>query len=927
MDQNIRFEIINRLKSDYRMKEASGDWLRQGKCPNCSGKELYIKSDHPYMLRCGRLNKCGMEWSTKELYSDLFDNWSNRFKQTAQDPHAAAKAYLRDARGLNIANLSGAYSQELYQDYNSQQTSATVRFPMPCHYGEGFSQNGQLGYWERIIDRPYRFGKKKANMPKGWSYRGHIWFSPKIAMNDLAQADEIWFAEGIFDAASFNQAFIKGETNRLAVSTLSTNNYPSAFLAALSLTIDRISNENGGIKHRPTLIFAFDVGAAGVSFARKYVSRARDEGWQARAAQVKPDGEGHKYDWNDLLGQGKLTPDNLIEYLENGDITTAETAAEKAFLLYRRSRRASFPFIFKTRQLWARFSAERINELVAGYDEDKTIAALSTEEKFDMAARESVEVSEIANCTFQTLYYQRDIYNPKQSSYYLRVDFPGKQLSVKANFPGNTMLKEGAFTDQLISVAPGAIFDGTTNQLKTLMKRQNADIRTVDALYFSGYSIKHKAWMFDEIAVSNGRVIDLNDEDFFEIGAAGVKPNSATNEFKIIYDQHNVNFFWWQDYHTAFGDLGTVTLAFWFVSMFAEQIRHKQQRLGFLEITGEAGGGKSTMLMFLWKLTGRLMNYEGFDPMTSTAAGIARELVKYGNLPVVMLEGDHAAEKNHVKNFDWNELKKIYNGHPPKTRGVANGGTDTFSPRFIGSLIIAQNNPIRDVDTPILSRIMALHVDKSRFTPQGKTASQIIEHIEVDDVSGWIIHIIKQEKKILEYYETRFTYHEKRLLQNPEILDGRLAFNHAQLAAGLDCLTKAMTHNGQNIITDAQANEAHNLITTMCVERHSAIQGDHPLVDQFWQKYDEMQEHLLPDRTLNLHRKDNYIAINMPKFERELSNKSLMMPTNSADMQKLLLTSKSRKFIKKGTTNCSDGVPRFCWIFEKPKKEIVIDED
>ena len=39
-----------------------------------------------------------------------------------------------------------------------------------------------------------------------------------------------------------------------------------------------------------------------------------------------------------------------------------ESAAEKAFLLYRRSRRSEFPLTFKSRQLWAKFSVERINE-------------------------------------------------------------------------------------------------------------------------------------------------------------------------------------------------------------------------------------------------------------------------------------------------------------------------------------------------------------------------------------------------------------------------------------------------------------------------------------------------------------------------------------------------------------------------------------
>jgi Toprim-like len=919
-----RLEILKRLKSDYRFKTDTGSVMRGGQCPECKGKELYVYTDKPWVVRCGRLNKCGREFATKELYADLFDNWSDRYRQTPDDPNAAAKAYLRDGRGLNVVKLTGAYTQELYKDWESEATSATVRFAMPCHYATDSRHNGQAGWWERIIDRPQRFGKKKANMPKGWKYGGHVWYHPALSIAELAAAREIWFAEGIFDAVALAEAFALGRPSALSVSTLSTNNYPEAFLAALADAATQAATGSGAGWHRPTLIFAFDPGKAGVGFTRKYVERARSEGWTCRAAQVTPDGEGEKRDWNDLHQHGRLTPENLETYLENGDITVAETAAEKAYLLFRRHRRASFPLTFKTRQLWASLSAQRISELVQAYDEDKTLASLTNEEKWEMAAREAVEISQIANCVFRALYYQANE-EIKQYSYYLRIDFPGKQDSKKANFPGNVMLKEGGFTDHLISVTPGAIFDGSTYQLKHIMSQQLDGIRTVDALYFSGYSIQHKAWMFEDIAVSAGRVIDLNDEDFFEIGKRGVKPASLSGDFAINYDPHKVDYSWWDDFHAAFGPLGTVTLAYWFLSLFAEQVRFEQQRLGFLEIWGEPESGKSTLLIFLWKLVGRLMNYEGFDPASATAAGIARELVKYGNLPIVLLEGDRAAEANHNKKFDWNELKKLYNGHSPRTRGVANAGTDTFSPRFRGSLIIAQNHPIKEADQPVLERIMGLHVNKSRFTPRGKIASERIEAIEVADVSGWIIHMIRQEAQILEHYKARFKTHEARLNSHPEVVSTRLAFNHAQLASALDCLVKAMSVGGRQVISASEAELGQELITKMCVERHKVISSDHPIIAQFWENFDWLEMKMAESsHLLNWHRDKSKIAIHMTQFEQKSADFRINLPAGMVELKKLLPTSKSRKFVAQTTVNCVDEKARHCWVFEKPKAEAII---
>lgn len=913
MDEKLRQTILGRLKTDYSFKQAgdSARVWRGGKCPSCSGKELYVYTEKPWVVRCGRENKCGKEFAVKDLYDDLFDNWSDRHPQTKEDPNAAAKAYLRDERGLNIVKLAGHYTQETYFDRKLNASSATVRFPMP---GGGF--------YERLIDRVHRFGKKKAHFPYGYSYKGKAWHHPALSFDDLAAAQEIWLAEGIFDTVALGEAFEKDRPTARAASTMSTNNYPAEWLDQLAEAVAR----RGTHAQRPTLVFAFDVGPAGIRWTREHIKTARKSGWQARAAQVRPDGEGIKLDWNDLHKRDQLTAEDLETYLENGDITIAETAAEKAYLLYRRSRRTEFPLTFKGRQLWARFSAERINQLIEGYNEDRTLSQLSMEEKHDRAARDAAEVAEIANCTFRVLYYETDASIGK-NSYYVRVDFPGKQDTIKANFPGNVMLKDGPFADHLVSVAPGAIWDGSSRQLKHLMGRQIEDIRTVDALYFSGYSIEHGAWMFEDIAISGGRVIPLNDEDYFEIGKVGVKPNGDKGEFAIEYDPNEIDYSWWPDLWTAFGSLGLVALSFWLLSCFAEQIRREYQSLGFLEIAGPPGSGKSTLLIFLWKLVGRRHNYEGFDPAAATAAGIARELVKYGNLPVILLEGDRKKDQPAARKFDWSELKKIYNGHAPRTRGMMNGGTSTFSPPFRGAMVIAQNDPIREAEEAVLERIMPLFVDKSRFTEEGKSAGNRLKRYEVDKVSHWIVAMIRQEKQILDHFRERLPIHEKRLLSHPECQNDRLAYNHAQIAAALDCLTKAMVVDGKAAITPDQHAQAHRLIEQMCLDQHGALGADHPLVSSFWESFDfldaKMREGKLEAEPagINLHRKPDQIAFRIPEVEQAFNAHRMNIPGGSMqELRKLLQTSKSRKYLGNTVVNCRDGQHRHCWVFQKPQQ-------
>ncbi len=116
--------------------------------PACGKKELYTHADNPWILRCGRLNHCAWEGHVKEIYTDLFEHWSNRFPSVEQHPHAAADAYLQYARGFDLKLIQGWYTQEHYYDAQRQIGSATVRFTV----GDTF--------WERLIDQPERLSKK-----------------------------------------------------------------------------------------------------------------------------------------------------------------------------------------------------------------------------------------------------------------------------------------------------------------------------------------------------------------------------------------------------------------------------------------------------------------------------------------------------------------------------------------------------------------------------------------------------------------------------------------------------------------------------------------------------------------------------------------------------------------------------------------------
>lgn len=901
MRDDIRSEVLTNIKRDFRFDAEKGDWLQKGKCPQCSKRELYTSAKSPWVLRCGRQNRCGWEGEVRDLYPEIFDNWSNRHQQTETNPHAAADAYLSHARGLDLRLLRGCYTQETYVDRQRNITSATVRFPLP-----GGS------HWERLIDQPGRF-EKKAHFAYGKSYKGQWWQHPAHTIEDLAQAKEIWIAEGIFDASALVQAFGHADLHEkglTAVSAMSVNNYPEHALDALRKAVANGPNPT----HQPRLVFAFDIGKAGTEYTRKYVKRARDEGWEATAAQPRPEGEDDKLDWNNLLVRERLTAKHLEEYRANGAVLIAGDAFEKAWMMWQQRERTSFPLTFNNEMYWAEFSPKKIADTYKELMENPDWADRDPKEVRQEAAEQAGAITRICNASFRTLYFQR---NPatEESLYYLRIDFPVDKPAVKAGFSGGSMAASAEFKKRLISVASGAVWRGTGEQLDRLLEAQTRRIKTVETLEFTGYDRAREVYVLGDIAVRRGRVHDLNEEDFFDFGDCSLKLATTERLLDIEYDSQKVPTDWFPVVIDAFGENGLVTTAFWAMSLFAEQIRHETKSLGFLEMSGLPGTGKSTLLEFLWKTAGR-ENYEGFDPTKATAAAIARNLGKVSNLPVVLIEGDRSDSAPHSKRFEWEELKSLYNGRATRSRGVKNGGMETFEPLFRGAIIIAQNDPV--MATPaVLERIMGLHFDKARFSPETKAAAEKLERWPVEDLSGFIVHLLRREGEFLKIWRECYPRYVDELQRATGVNNVRLLRNHAQLAAALTAMRCILP------MSEGLHRAGLEFIAEMTRQRQLVSSSEHPVVEKFWHIFDYLTEIEADDtaRPLNNSRKaESEIAVNLPQFF-ERCRAHGQNPPSEDDLRRHLKASKARKFVGQKSVNSPSGKFFHCWVFQRPLSE------
>lgn len=859
-------ELLRRLRSDYDFEDGE-EYLTKGKCPECGKRELFVSKAKPWQLCCNRRNKCGFTASTFDLYKHtLFADWSTHYPATLHNPNATADAYMAHARGFDLQKVRGLYNQEYYAPAPGQGT-ATVRFSL----SDGKAQ------WERIIDYTDRFSGQKGRALG--SYKGLWWQLPDADFD----VETVWITEGIFDALSLIHA---GHT---AIASISCSHYPNGFFAMLR---NRSLN--------PCIIFAMDNDTAGQEAIRKHVEKARADGFNAKAA-LPPS----RADWNDLWCRGQLDGKAIEEARYRGDLLVAGSAAEAARIMYRRTGMTAFHLCHSDKTYWFALNTQAYQAAVEvlesngqWHDDDASR---------DEALKQSMSMTEIANFTFTPLYFQRDRYNVKESTYFLRVTMPNG-FETHDVFSGPQLGSATDFKKRVLSVSPGAIYEGNTSQLNRIIKSDFMGMKIVDTVDYTGYVKELDAWIFRDFAVSNGKIIRVNKDKFIALdGRHSIK---TTSDIEIHLSDDSPKFEQWlPNFWTVFAERGMVALAFFTGTLFVEQVRQVQRSWPFLEITGDGGTGKTTLIEFLWRLLGR-DGYEGFDPANSTLPGRARTFNKVSGLPLVLIESDHDDfSPSHQKKFSYSELKDLYNGRPYYTRGALTGGLETHDPPFRGSIVLAQNHRV-EAEEAVLSRILTLNFLRANMTKGGKPYADALNRLTVEDLATYLVHILRNSKKILKDYFDIYPLYEQRLLNNSEISMSRIAQNGAQIMAFMHAISHQIKID-ENIL-----NITNNYIENICIDRQKSLAIDHPMIIEFWDSVEYLNA-MNTNFNVDHSSDEGLIAINLPHAESSARLAGIQFPPRT-ELNRLLAKSRRYEFLgRRSVRSKLLGKVIKCLVFRK----------
>ncbi|MDK2956504.1 MAG: hypothetical protein PWQ57_2000 [Desulfovibrionales bacterium] len=866
--------IVAALLADQRFGfKDGGAFLTGGICPQCGKRELFVPKARPWYLTCNRKNKCGFVGAVKDELPELFAGYLERFPPTKEEPERTADAYLALDRGFDLSRIKGWYTQEAARSGNG--FCPTVRF---------YLDEAHTRYWERLIGKTKSDGGRKANFggkrkADGTLYRGDAWTPPDMEPN---KGERCYIVEGVFHAIALHH------TGRKAAAALSCGNFPEHF-------IERRKGE--GV----VWTLALDADPAGREAMRKHEARLRAMGEKVDVCLLPEGG----MDWDDLWRAGRLTDAFIEERLYHGRLFSAKTVNEKAYHHFARNKLAKFVLDFDN----ALYSVEVQTSQLGKDLEEQAVDLDSPQGLSAFLAR--CDVDSIANCRPRFLYVERDDILETQS-YVFRVSYRNGSPSELVTLEGSNIDSPTSLNKALLNKTHGGTFDGTPPQMKILRDRWfSHHMKVVASAPFVGYDRAAKAWVFQEHAVSGGRVIPLNEQGHFTVGRRGIKTSLAGVHINTEGEFSPV---WLERYVQAFDMPGLALLSFWLGALFVQQIRDLHKSFPFLEFTGEPGAGKSTCLEFLWKCIGR-DDYEGFDIMKSSYAGRRRAFSQLSNMPVVLIESDRDnGERNaKIRQFNFDECKPFYNGRGTGTLGVAKRGNDTEENLFQAALVISQNAEV-DGSEALLQRIVHCHMDKSHHRPGTREIARWFERQTSATVGGFLLRALVNERKILDAYARAFTDIEARF-GAPEsgLKNARVVKNHAQIAAcgqALGVLFPAMRGRLAQRLTDYLYDRA--------LAREQRLSADHPLLEQFWETFEYLNAQA-PSRKegwLNHSSDPERIAFNLNQFRECCYADGQELP-DLKQLKKLLPQSKRYLFETANKCVWSRHTEKNikCWVF------------
>lgn len=898
--------LVNDSRFDFKpstSKSGKRRYYEKGHCPECGQRTVYFNLQEPWRLECNRRNKCAWAENTSNIYPDIIDDLIEE-QSDPENPKAKANAFMKYKRGFDLDVIGNWFEQESFYDPKTNLSCSTVRF---------WLDRDRNCYWERLIGQTKANGQRqnirgnhrrlKMDDPDYDEFDGSVvkgmWWTPPN--QGIGAGDTVYLVEGIFHAIALHLSGYK------VAATLASGYYPE--LAVREYYGKSI-----------IWVWALDDDNAGLTAMNKHRKTMERKGELTTMALTGS----NTMDWDDFYKKGILSRDKpkfMGECRFRGQLAAAVTSERKAFVHFQSKNRGFFVIDHRNNLYSVVVDTRKLDD----EDQLKQID-LSDEYNHKYIPGEFTKISKITKispCFPQFLYAER---NPltRELSFFMRVDFGNGAPRVQESLDKNSLETSKSFHRALVGIAAGGAFYGNEKDFRTIydawfsQRKASEEVRSVN---FMGYDKAFGGYVFRDFGFKGGRLIPVNDIGLIQ--GEGEKIKSTLKDINFVVADKKAQLNWLDDIYTAFGINGLITLSFWFGSFYSEQIREALGWFPFLEMSGKPGTGKSTILEFLWKASGRVGRYEGINPTKYTSAARGKAMTKLGGMPMVMVEGD---TENAKQAFDINEMKDAFNGGPVRGIGLPTGGSETIEPPFKCGFIAAQNAEI-DCEKAMVSRFVHLHWTESHFSDEGAIQIDKFRNMPHEEAAAFLFESLGKEPEVVSTILSQY----KTLLPTYRAADGismpRIQEIHALINACFMGLGKVF---GASV--NDRADEVQAYLLSRAKDRQQRMSNDHPDVVTFWETFEliNFKTERDPDyeycrkeievEILNHSKDDQVIALNLTEVCQRADSLRYRIPL-AKELKRLLTGSTSYRFLEvKPVKSKITEKTKHCWIFTKPRK-------
>ncbi|HMG94337.1 MAG TPA: hypothetical protein VK589_29960 [Chryseolinea sp.] len=265
----------------------------------------------------------------------------------------------------------------------------------------------------------------------------------------------------------------------------------------------------------------------------------------------------------------------------------------------------------------------------------------------------------------------------------------------------------------------------------------------------------------------------------------GTDEYSYLNEKKIFFNDGQTKFKEWAAlYATAFGDVGSVILAFTCSTVFSDHIFAVKNNFPMLFIYGEGGSGKGTGCTFAQHIFGSPQPPLKLTEKANTDKARVRKFATYCNVPIMLEEFSNSIEMAGIKTISNFYDRYGYERSSMDTRY----GTETVPVR---STVMITGNEY-PADDPLMQRLILLDNDRNKFTDEETKALWSLRDLNAKGITSVLIEVLSLrdgvEKTWRQAYEIEYNSFRNDCSKLEIDVPSRMIENYAVLLATHKCL-------------------------------------------------------------------------------------------------------------------------------------------